>query len=267
MDLVELHEDINQFQYSGRKAKIVKSTLVFIGVMLSGFLIGGCDKKDTPTATSGVAAVASTKGGSAKKIQGRCDNETTETPYGSVYFYPENREMFFTLDSMAMRVPVDVTGAANDDGKVSFGFKWRPEKEIVNGSGTVSWVGTSKLNFDFDIIKDSICHPVIDTNFYKNLTEPEFGIKADKYLDAKNHDFMTFQANSQKILNEIKSETIQWFYHIRGKTEAGITIYASSTPPTQDKPVNFAEWNLSTMGDDIIIRYSEKLTRKYSLVK
>jgi len=226
-----------------------------------------CSKKaDQPSATTGAAAIADNKEEATKKIDGRCDNETADNTAGSYYFYPENREMFITMNGFAIRIPIDVAGAASADNKVSLTYKWVDDEKVTTGSGTVGWIGTQKWSLNFDTIKDSVCHPVTDDLFYKKL--PELGLSANKYLDAANNDIMTIIADSQKLISEEKGKTIIFFYRVRSKSDdAGITIYASMNAPSPDTSSVWPAMTLTPLGGDLVIKYNEKLTRKYTLVK
>jgi hypothetical protein len=199
-------------------------------------------------------------------IRGRCENETTDTPYGSLYFYPDKNELFTTIGESASRLPISVIKTEPE--KITFSYKWQGKGETIptTNSATVAWVGTKKWNFDFESIKDSVCHPMDDDLFYKKL--PEVGIVAGKYLDAKSNDMISVVAESQKLIEDEKGKTSVWYYRVRSKSDdAGVKIFSTTEAPSDSTPVVWGSWTVSKVGEDILIGFNGKFTRTYSPVK
>jgi hypothetical protein len=174
--------------------------------------------------------------------------------------------LFTTVGDFAQRIPVTVV--KTEPNKVSFAYKWASKGDDLGttANASVSWIGTQKWSFDFEGLKDSICHTVEDNLFYKKLTE--LGIAPGKYLDSKDNDMITIVADSQKLINEVKGETVIWYYRVRSQSgEAGITLYTSNEAPSDSKNKAWSNWNISKSGEDFLITYNGKMTRAYSPVK
>ncbi len=236
----------------------------------------GCNKDNAQAATSSgvttpavAAATAKPDTTSAKKgpLEGRCENETSDAPYGSLYFYPGKGELFVTLDGdNSSRIPITVT--KTDPDKTTFTYRWAGSgvKVATTETATVGWVGTQKWSFDFETIKDSVCHPVADDLFTKKL--PEIGIAAGKYLDAKSNDTITVVAESQKLIDEEKGKTTILYYRVRSKSDdAGIKLIGSWEAPNDSSPEVWGSIVVTVVGEDVMIQFNKTLTRKYSPVK
>jgi hypothetical protein len=268
-----------------QEVRSMRSSYFVVG-LAAALVLGGCSKKEEAAAASddkGKSAKAKGATGGADKgsdekggiiptavekpqIRGRCENESSDNPFGSLYLYPDKKELFITMNGFASRIPVVIS--KEDEKKTEFTYKWHAKDDgpVENGTAVVSWIGTKKWKFDFDSIKDSICHPIADDLFYKNLTA--LGIKAGKYLDAKNNDMIDVVADAQKIISEEKGKTNIVFYRVRSKSEdAGVTVYGSFKPPSESENQLWSEWTITTLGEDLVIAYSKELTRRYSPVK
>lgn len=231
--------------------------------LLGLFLIVGasCKQKGVLEKTEG------NQTGSVSRLVGRCENESSDVSYNSLYFYPNKRELFLTLDSKAYRVPLTIT--KEDEQKIDFSYKLDPEEggsAPKSAAGAVSWIGTKKWSFIFETLKNSICHPIEDDIFYKNLTE--IGLQAGKYLDSRNNDMIEILNEGQKLVSEEKGEMEIIYYRVRSTSkDSGITVYASLDQPSDSKSQRWTEWVISTLGEDIVIKYDSEMTRRYSIVK
>ena len=249
--------------------------IVVLSLMLAVLAVSGCkeEAEAAPEEASPAAETAAPEAAPRKaeeqtrpRLVGRCENESSDVPYGSLYFYPEKKELFFTLNNAASRVPVTVS--KEDEKAVEFSYKWAPDAETAatSAAATASWIGTQKWSFAFDSLKNSICHPVEDDLFYKNLTE--LGLKAGKYLDSRNNDMIEVLPDAQKLVSEENGKTNIVYYRVRSKSDdVGVTVYGSFEQPSDSKSQLWAEWVFTALGEDIVVKYNDKITRRYAAVK
>jgi hypothetical protein len=213
--------------------------------------LGACKSEGTTGAADGKSGEAASSSAASKpKLSGRCENETTDSPYGSLYFYPEKKELFVTHNGFAARYPLLVT--KEDETRTDFTYKSKVDDVVETDVGAFSWVGTEKWRFDGGKRKDSICRPVDDTLFYKSVSS--LGIKPGKYLDAQRNLSLEILADAQKMIVEEQGRTKLLFYRVRSQSpDSGLTLYADFGAPSDSTSSLWPEWTLTTVGDSVLL--------------
>ena len=202
-------------------------------------------KKGQGSADGGDDAAA----GPAVDFTGKCVNETSGTPYQSLFFFPKKNEMFLYLGTTgAFRVPITITDQAPR--KVSFTFRWSEKDELASTrTGSVTAVG-NKWQFDLDTLKGSLCHPSPAPDFYKML--PDVGFAAGKWEDKKEHFSIVIAADAQQWIVMQKSESSTVYYRIVENSESGAVVTSYGKTPSDADDEAWAVTHLTRSGDTIV---------------
>lgn len=157
----------------------------------------------------------------AVDFEGKCVNETSGTPYQSIFFFPKKAEMFMYLGTTgAIRVPVSVTDRTPR--KVSFTFRWSEKDELPSTrTGSVTAAG-QKWQFELDTLKGSLCRPSPAPDFYRQL--PDLGFPAGKWEDRKEHFGNINAADAQAWILSQKGQNTTIHYRVLEHTDNNVVV-------------------------------------------
>lgn len=222
----------------------MKKTLVF---MLS-FLLLGCPKNDKVVVTNTTSEKPIPEPEKTMELfSGRCHG--IDTLEKSILFFPNNGEMFLTLNEYTVRSPIQIKSTKE---KINFIYQWKILEDVVTTSedASISRYNDESVYFEFNNMDDFLGVCVDDQIFHENLIQ--LGVKPGKYIDVKNNSSMTFYNLDQRIYVKDKKEyTI--YYRVDTKIENNIKLFISLTEPESKTSSVWLKWDLLLDGNKISV--------------
>ena len=224
--------------------------------VLAAAALSGCKPSSSKAAVDAAIKTAPVE------FVGRCVNETAGNPNQSIFFFPRKSEMFLYLGTAgAVRVPVSVTEQTPDS--LAFTFRWSEKDEPPSThSAKVSVVG-SKWSFDFDTLKDSVCHPAPAADFYKLL--PDLGFPAGKWEEKKKRATIVIAADAQAWILVDHSDNKKVHYRVIEHTDDSVVVALYFSTPTDSDDEAWIVSRLTRSGDTFTMETGDA-TRIYKLV-
>lgn len=204
-------------------------------------LLEGCSKKNVASIEDASVIDAAPLSG-PEVPSGRCKVSTQGVLYDMLYFFPERKEFLARTAEGVFLEPLSVT--ATQAGKVEFATKpWRAagaEGAPTTQTGSLAFTGKG-WSFAFSRYKAAECAADDFDLTYKPLTE--LGVSAGKWATTDGYS-MTFLPEGQRFLMNFKGDEKLIYYRVLDKTDAGIVIGSSATPPSSAVG---DIWNVSTL--------------------
>lgn len=218
--------------------------------------------RNTPTAATNEAPKERPAVLTASAAEGRCTNETPDTPYDEIFFFPSKGELFMpTRDRSVFRLPIRVRAESGPN--VEFQYKWS-EDESRTGSdhpAAATLREGGKLSFRFETLKPTLCERSDYEDFYFPLTRLE--VAAGRYVNDEHGDTIEVREGAQKLVSEEGGKVAIAHYRVKSHSAQAIELYVSSAAPRDSRPEVWVEWTLSVAGDVLTVDYMGKFTRSY----
>lgn len=199
----------------------------------------------------------------APDAEGRCDNQTPETPYDALFFYPSRGELFVpSKERSAFRLPIRIRSEKGPN--VEFMYKWSDDESKPGSDhpGAATARDGNALAFRFDTLKPSLCEHSDSLEFHAPLAS--LGMTAGRYLDAEHSEELEILADEQKILLKEKGgKNAIAYYRVKSHDADAVTLFVSNHPPDDSRATVWVEWTLASAGTTLTIDYMGKFTRSY----